>query len=652
MFRSRVLLLSAAVLCGIGFTPSAKADLEFLKPANIENRVRKEIAKAEIGANLKIFSAEVFDGLGLAVKYRIESEPSYVNGFYTRIDKYSFNASVSPGDIIDDMDMPISFNIDKGAELIFARQFKSQKESLVALPYTPRNIPLSSDRALRMLNVGDFVGLEANLAFILSLNGSTLQGGFELNGSTHAFISGKFLVHLFRLPNDKMRVKLISLNRKGTGLHLGAEYGLDIVGFNFIEKQIDRIIDLSPLNIGVSRSNNKVFMLDYVIDLKDPTAAKAYDEMMTSKVQFQELKAANPLLSAEKMAEVVLTDLSNIESLASEDRSKQSQERRVHRLFKGLNQSSNTDQNFKIGFNLLKFENGTSWAKSKVTSFDRQNNPQKYILETHSNRAKSKGLFGLWSSDEIDSSSLLFLTDDKFNPTQFVAMSIDKSKKESELDSGDLNKIKKQVRALIPISEYNKIPWSAYDFKNGDYLNSSYRIQVFFHPEALSALPSLSTGEIKKRFEAYVKSTGGLNVRVANEGPWQDNHNYGPYRYDFDFEDIASNLHKITVAEATSTDRLEAFNRLKKIPAWEAKGDGFLISLLPASRLGQLISFEFSLTSKDGPVISHKFGKFEQEALYEALMYTQSVINNQGFDLRLWTDENGEYTIKSNAALK
>lgn len=651
MFKKRFFLLSLSVISAMSSASTAQAGgLDFLTPVNLEKRVRHEIAKAEIGANLKIFSAEVFDGLGIALRYRIESEPSYVNGFYTRIDKYSFNANVNAGELIDDLDTPIAFNIDKGAELIFARQFKSQRDSLVALPYTVRNIPLTAERAIRHLNVGDFVGMEANLAFVLSLSGTTLQGGFDISGSTHAFISGKFLVHLFRLPDNKMRVKLISLNRKGTGIGGGVKYGLDLdfFGFSFIEKKIDKLVDLKPLAFGVSTSKNNVFMLDYVVDLDDPIASQAYDDMMLKKVRFQELKSANPLLTQEKMEQMVLNDLSAIEDLAMEDRTQHPQNRRVHRIFKGISQSINTDQNFKIGFNVLKFENGSSWATSKVTSYDKHDVPQKFILETHTEMIKKKAIFGIFNADTRNSSSLLFLANEKYEPTQFIAMSLDQSKKESDMTRGDLKEIQDKVRALIPSTEFNKIPWYLYDFKNGEYINSAYRIQIFFKPDALKALPQMSEKALKERFKQYVKMTGGLNVAVANVDPSNDKNNYGPFKYDYDFQEIARLLKKVTDPSIPAKERLYAFNGLKRIPAWQKKGEGFLLSLMPISYMNQLIAFEFSLQSSNGPSISHKYGNFEQEALYDALLYTQSVINNHGFDLRLWTDGTGEYTIKSN----
>lgn len=627
----------------------AQASWDFFKPAKLEERIRKEVAKQEIGASLKILDLELFEGLGIAVKYKAESEPSYVDGYYTRIDKYSINADLRPGDLIDGLDMPIGFDISRGTEVIFARQFKSQRDSLVAVPYFMKHIPLTAERAIRNLNPGDFVGLQANLNFVLSLNGSSIQNGFELGASTHAFVSGKFLVHLFRMPNNKIRVKLISLNSKGAGADAEVKYGLDldIIGFNYLENKIDKIVDLSPIQLGLGNSKNNLFMLDYVFDLNNPQAAQAYDDMMSRKVQFKDLDASNPFRSVDKMAERVLTDLSAVEEISEQDHGQLPSQRRINRLFKGTNRSTNSHSGIKLGINLLKFQSGTASAVSHVTSFDRTNVAQKYILETTSNRTKTKALFGLWGTEEVNTSSLLFTADDSFKATRFVAFSNDKVRKEKELDKGDLKDIKLELARLIPASEYNKIDWSPYNFRDGDYINSAYRITTFFHPDAVAALPRMAPSAYTDLFKKYVNRTGGFNGGVKNEPPqWDPEARNGFKNYEEDYKEIGKELFNSTNPLLDTNIRLNSFTNLKKIPVWQTKGLGFLISLLPQDNIGRLVSFEFSLSSKNGPTITHRFGRFEQEALYESLMYTQNVISNQGFDLRLWTDENGEYTVR------
>ena len=46
-------------------------------------------------------NADIIDGISTSLRYKIESEPSYVDGYYTRIDKYTLNMGVNVGDLIE-----------------------------------------------------------------------------------------------------------------------------------------------------------------------------------------------------------------------------------------------------------------------------------------------------------------------------------------------------------------------------------------------------------------------------------------------------------------------------------------------------------------------------------------------------------------------
>lgn len=150
----RMTLASSLIFLG---TTQAQAKLDFLEPAKLAQTIKKEVAKQSIGANMNLVSADILDGVSAALKYRIQSEPSYVNGYYTRLDKYTFGVNINPGDIIEGLDVPVGFSINKNAEVIFARQFKSQAESLTAVPYSLKQLPLSAQTATRELDPGDFV---------------------------------------------------------------------------------------------------------------------------------------------------------------------------------------------------------------------------------------------------------------------------------------------------------------------------------------------------------------------------------------------------------------------------------------------------------------------------------------------------------------
>src|SRR5690606_39223889 len=57
-----------------------------LEPAKIEQKIKDKITSLDIGFDLDLIDLDLFDGAGLAAKYRYEVEPSYHGDWYTRVD--------------------------------------------------------------------------------------------------------------------------------------------------------------------------------------------------------------------------------------------------------------------------------------------------------------------------------------------------------------------------------------------------------------------------------------------------------------------------------------------------------------------------------------------------------------------------------------
>ncbi|MNY59230.1 hypothetical protein D3C86_1956500 [compost metagenome] len=56
-------------------------------------------------------------------------------------------------------------------------------------------------------------------------------------------------------------------------------------------------------------------------------------------------------------------------------------------------------------------------------------------------------------------------------------------------------------------------------------------------------------------------------------------------------------------------------------------------------------------SAKGAETISHKFGNFNEEELYKSLIYIQKIVTDRSFDLRLYTNENGEFTTRNGEQL-
>lgn len=645
-------LAMAAGLSVLSASP-AHAGWDVLKPANLWERLQKEVAKQDIGANVNLVNAEILEGLSTSLRYRIESEPSYVDGYYTRLDKYTLKFGLNPGDFIDDLDTPVGISLQKGSEIIFARQFKSQKDSLIALPYTPRNLPFTAKKAVERLQPGDFVAFQGRMAFVLSLSHDFLKGDFKAGAATHAYLSGEFMVHLFRMDNNKIRVKLIAVRGKGVGANAGIDLAEDLTvfGLSILDNRIEKWLNLTPLDLNSGIGKNDVIMLDYVFDLNNAQAAQAYDTLMLHKVQLKDVKVANPTLSRRDLTQELLTDLTDIESIALEDASLPPQERRIDRVFKGSSEGYNKDTRVKFGLNLWKFEAGRAYGENKVLSFDKKDQEQYFLLDTLSRYKKTKILFGLFGEETLNTSNLLFTADRDWKPVRFVTLTSASEMKMKDVSARDVREIQRLVKETIGEHHYSQINWQGWDRSEGKKVNGYFKQEVFFNPEALSALPFLGQAALADRFEKYIELKGRPRSRPFVTGST-------PTDYLFNWisafaGDIQRVSHRLTIvldASKTVEERFKAFEDLQQIPIWKERGIGFLMSFLPEDQRPKLLRYELVLSAKGVTPVQFSFGAFAEEKLYRSMMYIQNIIQNRSFDLRLYTDSNGEFRATAEPA--
>ncbi|MNJ99895.1 hypothetical protein D3C87_176760 [compost metagenome] len=640
------LVLKAALIMGIslGVITPANAALDFLEPAFLKERVRKEVAKASIRGSLNLVDVEIYNGISASIRYRLESEPSYIEGYYTRLDRYLLSASISPGDILEDNDSPIGFSVNKDTEVIFARQFKSQGQSLTAMPYTLKHIPLSAKNAIENLQPGDFVALQADLSVVFSVGASSsLSSVLDMKGSTHVFVSGEFLVHLYRMADNKMRVKLIAVRKKGTGASAGITLSnFKIIGLKVIDRQLKRWTHFDPISIKFERALSDLFMLDYIFDLNNPQAALAYNELLTKKTRFKDFSVINPLQPESEMRKELLTDLSDIEDITHEDRTLPTEQRRINRVFRGANSADTSSARFRVGLSILKFESKTAYSQNKVIYYDQDNNENYYLLDTYLSRTDFSFFFNLYGDDVVSATNMLYSTNKSFAPERFVAMTLSTEMKMKDVSRNDFGKLQGQVRQVLPASEYAKIDWKSWATAESKVVNGYFKTELFFHPDSIKMLPTMNQKMATQLFTKYIEKTGIPSTPPRHPAPYDDQYS-GRWqdRYQSDISWLAIYMTKAFNPNLPSEERYKAFKAMKDFGLWQEKGGGFLTSFLPEDRLVNLVSYQMILSGRDADTVTYKYGNFAEEALYRSLMYIQNIINDRSFDLRSYTDDNG-----------
>ncbi len=624
-----------AVLLAAILPLPAQAHPKFLEPAELVEKLRQQIAKQSIHKDFDLFNDDVLNGVSAAIKYKYRAEPSYMESYYTRYDSYYVEGNVNPAAWIEEIKAPFALGLNANTEIVFARQFKDQLDSVKAIPYTLLKLPVSAERAMKELNVGDFVSFQTHLGLVLSVGASVPATElFTASGSTHLEVHGDFMVHLFKTEPNKVRVKFIAIrgNEKGVNGNISAVNStLKITGLKIVDKQITRRVELNPAEVAKSFDHNDLFMIDYVFDLSHPEVAEAYNHIMQEKMRFKLTQLLDPITNREDLEKDLVTDLTEVEDLYNEDKEKPEDEQRIQRVFKGSAAIESESSSFKFGLNIVRFEKNSYYAQNKILSADKDDNLARYVLDTFSLNGSVNFFLKLFDKEDHVNANLLFSADDNYNPKNLVALVLSRDRAATSLSTRALQDFKKALERTLPERIFREIEWKNWDYEFGEKVNVSMQHQISFNADCLRAAENLSKDEIKAR---VLSALHKLGIDPEEESNYNDEPNLS-YQRD-QINAIINNLNTSLDKSLEPTLRYQAFVKLKDTRLFIDTGAAILFSLLPEDRLEDLVNYKLILTGRKIDKLEFQFGRKERNALYDSIMYVQSVLNNRSIDLRIY----------------
>lgn len=611
----------------------------------IKEKIADEIKNLEIDANVKLIDADIVDGVGLGIQYRYELEPSYKAGFYTRADRWKFGATLGPDALLRAVDLPISIRFNPGVEIYYVRQFKTQLEAATAIPYTPAKLPLNAKKALENLNPGDFVAIPTHLNLVMSAGMANTNNGVSVGASTHYILSGKFMVHLYRLKNNKMRMKIIATRDKAVGGSVGAKFDLKIFGVNLVDKAIKKIFEMDIAKFSANMKWGDLFMLDYVLDLNHEQAKLAYNRVLASTLTFKNLTVANPFADNKDLENQIVTDLTLLEKIRKADLNKENP--RVERLFRGKNEFHQKSSNFKVGLLVARYERKKIYTQNHIVSYDQHDVPTHFGFNNYAFHKGSKMFWGLFRKDSIFSTSTLLPKDTEGNVTGFSDLGISLDIRDKRFLYAEIQEGFKHTQRSLSPEIFNKI-----DFLDFPKVKFWQRVdhariyhQIFLHEAAVRTYMGLNTKNLRFRLRDYVQT---VPMPFVNDP--HDDHNNRPNwenwmrRYSSSIKQFLNGLKSAFQAPgANDSEKFAHFEKeimeLRNNRAFQTIGTGFLISLLPPDKKEELVHVNVAWDAENLRPVRFQFGENPKSQMYKNLEYIQSVLNNRGFDLRLIEDQ-------------
>lgn len=643
-----------------------------------------QLEDTELKANVPLINLEIAEALKFGFKYRYKVVRDRVTNVFTRVDRYVLPYGLKPGEVLDDT--TIFIEMKKKNEIIFAQQFlDGDKARDVQSGYLPRMLPTTSSKALA-LNPGDYVQFNAQMNLVTSLSQLIPMPNGIINGRAEIsfLLSGEFQIHVYRLNNSDVRLKLVGVNRDqfNSGFSMGVQGHLGILGIKSLDKKIVKALSLDAyLKISRSISDESLFTVDYTLDLSYPEVAKAYSAIFNATKELETFELSEPLKNRDDVKQLMISNAKPLEELVVSQMSlSEISERTAVRNFRGSNISDSVANRFRFGFLAVKKQDNEVYRNNFLTSIRNDGSEKRdfYLYPSWTRKIETdRGIFtrllGIGESlDEelTQTSNAIFRANQSGEPTEFINIGFTFDYKDRQMRRNELEFVIQKLATLTPGNKL-KIQLKNALLENHwltdePLENVSIRMEYLFHNKALALLENATFGEaeqplsnksvLKTEFLSFINSIGLLEreynkqkykynsakyTRVVNGVP------VGKYRALEEignkfgrFKTIINQLSKALDKSQNNKARLAAFSKLRESKYFRQIGTSFMVSLLSRianqEEIESLYYLKFRLRANNLNTISADVGQNSERELYNVIRYIEDLLNDDSDSIQSW----------------
>ena len=315
-FSQRFLVI--AVICSLCFPlgTQARGIGDFIEKTILETGLgisahKDSAADLTFGLDADSPGLAFLDGLGIAAAYKQQISPGSESSYFKRADRWKLKFTICPGDLIADaLDLPFSLRVSKGRNITFVRFFANEQEAKSAKSYDLKHLPLTAERAVKMLKPGDFVSMPARLNVIGKVQLSKKLALFKGKIGSHYMASGEFHINVLRMKNKLVRLRIGSVRKKQAGLLTGKlVFGVDLFGLQFGNEKLQSVLNLNLASYKLLRESGELLFFDYVFDLKDVKAREAYDAIVATSKHLKPVSALASILEKRPLHDRYSSDI-------------------------------------------------------------------------------------------------------------------------------------------------------------------------------------------------------------------------------------------------------------------------------------------------------------------------------------------------------
>lgn len=590
------------------------------------NEATKTIAQQLNQLNPNIdFNLLNFEFLGGSVigGYNYKVNPLHLKGLYARTDQWKIGVNANAErETSSDIEFGVGFTAQ--TEATFVRFYRNACKALAAIPYSIRRMPLTTAVATgENFATGDYFMYRSSLGFVASAEIAKLLGNAGvLELSANYLLSGSYQVHIFKIGPTEVRMKVIADRRRNISGSAGISLDDDFVGFRV--NPFDDA-ELTPMEFTVGKEHAQIFMADYVLDLKNPAIASAYDKLLKKTKHFKNFRQLSPFRKFAKTESDLILDISELEDLY--EAGVPGVQRKIHTS----SEKRAKQFSFEMSLGWLGIEHEYETSTSKLT-LKTDEGQRYYVLNSWDTEAESSLIFSIMRSTEERFLQVLFSANEKFQEQELSHLIFSLELQKNTINFRELQDLKTTLIKYLPTGMYAKIPWENWPQKpNQKYKNFGMWLELITNSDAILEAPALSAAQIREAFGSYMKARN-LNVNhYFNPGPTPLNpHESAEWKFYDSLGEMSRLLEKVLNKSKSAATKLKEFGRLKKNSLFSQSGAGFLLSLNPQSDDDDSY-LEFRMFSNDTE-INLEYGDEDDFEVYEVVEKVKAALDDETYD--------------------
>lgn len=490
---------------------------------SIADRVYEKIQSQPVNLNFDILDFDLAAGVNLNINKGIRVFPNRDIQTFSRSEPISFNLNLG-------YDIPLGL-FSVGARQTnsingeFIRQFDNYMDALNFFTHPPYifdsnslltvdKIPYTAERA-KNLEARDYFRYQVRAAFELSGGLQQELGITSLRAGTSKILYGDFQIEVYKREDNKVLVRASSLkeHKHSLNLSLSSNYILQLFSRDLINRQVTRQFlpsEIARLNLS-QQAYGALFAVEYLFDLDDQKAKKAYDQMMNFRNwKFLDVKnVINPFDSSGESALTALQmQIEAPERLSLVDSEKSVSEARVRRLTQSHTSFETQSRGGLINFKLLRMDRNSSLVEQNIrlTTDARNGIDQFYRIASANYNSSRRGWLSFGSRQEIQrQADILFELNNRDEIIDFLELSFSFDVTHASLSRNNKANLSGQVYKMLPGHIHGpgvRDFVDALDKFRGDEVLAN--LDVLIRKDALALLTRLKRDEIEYIIDAFI----------------------------------------------------------------------------------------------------------------------------------------------------